>query len=253
MTRLVLDGLIGLLLGVALHLTGMDRADSVRETLHFRRRGEGKALLWASGVMAVTVSLLTWLAVIDVDDIPVLPLTGMTLVGGAICGLSWGLTGFTPETALSSAGGGRLTESLCALAGCAAGAYLTPYAKKLLSGTLAWFQPVEKTLFRFTLDDGYLLPGGYLAQGCIGLILLAAAVCVRHFRPPETVVPATPVTDPPSVEPEAVQEETVVVTLPGEEPVVVDTEEMQSDAQDTEEAAADTPGEDAEEQESSES
>lgn len=245
MTRLVLDGLIGLLLGVALHLTGMDRADSVRETLHFRRRGEGKALLWASGVMAVTVSLLTWLAVIDVDDIPVLPLTGMTLVGGAICGLSWGLTGFTPETALSGAGGGRLTESLCALAGCAAGAYLTPYAKKLLSGTLAWFQPVEKTLFRFTLDDGYLLPGDYLAQGCIGLILLAAAVCVRHFRPAEPAVPVAPA-EPPSVEPEAVQEETVVVTLPGEEPVVVDTEEMQHEEDEPAEHDAETEDEPSE-------
>lgn len=225
MTRLVLDGIIGLLLGFALHLTGMDRADSVRETLAFQRRGEGKALLWAAGVMAVTVPLLTWLAVIDVDRIPVLPLTGMTLAGGAVCGLAWGLTGFTPETALAGVGGGRFTESLCALAGCAAGAWLTPYAKKLLSGTEAWFAPVEKTLFRFTLDDGFLLPGGYLAQGCIGLALLTAAVCVRRFRPAEQAAPAAPAAEPPSVEPAAVQEETVVITLPGEEPVVVDTEE----------------------------
>ena len=234
MTHLVLDGLIGLMLGIALHLTGMDRAETVRETLDRRRRGEGKALLWAAGTVAVLTSLLAWLAVIDVDEVPVLPLTGMTLTGGAIFGLSVGLTGFTPETALAGIGGGRFTESLCALAGCGAAAFVLPRAQRMLGGTQAWFLPRTQTIFRFTLDEGFLLPGGFLALGCAGVGLMLLSLCVRRFRPPEPA-PAPLPTLPPSVEPQDVQEDTVVVTLPGEEPVVVDTEAAEREEEQEEE------------------
>lgn len=226
MTHLILNGLIGLMLGVALHLCRANRADALRETLALRRRGEAKALLWAAGTASALMALLQWLAVIDVDDVPLLPLTGQVLAGGAIAGVSLGLAGFTPETAFAGVGGGRFTESLCAVLGCVAATFLFPWAERLLTSAMAWFPAVEKTLFRVTLDKPFLLPGGFLAQGSIGLILCAAALFIRKWKPvPPAALPETPSAPPVSVEPETVQEETVVVTLPGEEPVVVDTEE----------------------------
>ena len=249
MTRLVLNGMIGLMMGIALHLCAVDRADHAREALILRRRSVAKALLWAMGSMAALTALLMWLAVIDVDDVPVLPLTGRMLLGGAVAGVSLGLAGFTPETAFAGMGGGRFTESLCAIAGCGAAWLLTPYVAPLLAPADAWFTPLRATLFRVTLDEPFLLPGGFLAQGCVGLALCLLALLLPRDQPaplPVTTPPppadepaAEPAEEPISIEPEEVQEDTVVVALPGEEPVVVDTEASDAPSPDPQES---TPG-----------
>lgn len=233
MTRLILNGLIGLMCGAALHGLHLDQADTVRAALAWQNKSVRKALLWASGSMAVLTSLLMWLAVIDVDELPIVLLTGETLIGGAVAGVALGLTGFTPETALAGAGGGRFTESLCAVAGSAAAWALLPRIRGLATGAADWFAPVESTVFKVTLDKPFLLGGGFLAQGCVGLLLLVMALAVRRWLPEPAPAAAPPVDDTPvddtpaepvSIEPDQVQEETIVVTLPGEEPVVVDTE-----------------------------
>lgn len=237
MTRLVLNGMIGLMLGISLHLCRVDRADAVREALILRRRSISKAIVWAMGSLAVITALLMWLAVIDVDEVPVLPLTGRMLLGGVLAGASLGLAGFTPETAFAGMGGGRFTESLCSVIGCVAAWFLAPRLEELLALTDGWFAPLRATLFRVTLDEPHLLPGGFLAQGCIGLALCLVALLIPREKPaPVPVEPAPsdePTAEPVSIEPEAVQEETVVLALPGEEPVVIDTEEHAEDAPET--------------------
>ena len=230
MTHLVLNGMIGLMLGIALHLCRVDRADTVREALAFRRPNVAKALTWAMGSLASLTALLMWLAVIDVDDVPVLPLSGRVLLGGVVAGASLGLAGFTPETAFAGVGGGRFTESLCAVMGCGAAWFLAPRLEGLLRLADGWFEPVRATVFRVTLDEPFLLPGSFLAQGGVGLALCLLALLLPREKPAPAPVPPAPPAEPPaepvSIEPETVQEETVVVTLPGEEPVVVDTEEQ---------------------------
>lgn len=229
MKELITGGITGLLMGIAMQRCGLTDQEQLRGLLAFTRRGVIRVLLAALGLMAILFALLGWLAVIDVDWLQVIPLNGGTLMGGAVFGAAMAWIGMSPGTALGGVGGGRLLESLCAVLGCLAGGLCLPYLEPLAASVRGIIPTVKGTLFRVTLDKPYLFSGGFLGQGCVGLVLLAAALCLRPEREieaeePTVPPPAAPVPDEPvSAKPEDVQDETFVASLPGEEPVVVDT------------------------------
>jgi len=229
MKELITGGITGLLMGIAVQRCGLTDQEQVRGAASFTRRGVIRVLLAALGLTAILFAILGWLAVIDVDWLQVIPLNGGTLIGGAVFGAAMAWIGMSPGTALGGVGGGRLLESLCAVLGCLAGGLCLPYLEPLMAPVRGIIPTVEGTFFRVTLDQPYLFSGGFLGQGCIGLVLLAAALCLRPEREieadaPPVQPPAAPVTDQPvSAKPEDVQDETFVAILPGEEPVVVDT------------------------------
>ena len=229
MKELITGGITGLLMGIAIQRCGLTDQEQVRGVVSFTRRGVIRVLLAALGLTAILFAILGWLAVIDVDWLQVIPLNGGTLIGGAAFGAAMAWIGVSPGTALGGVGGGRLLESLCAVLGCLAGGLCLPYLEPLMAPVRGIIPTVEGTFFRVTLDQPYLFSGGFLGQGCVGLVLLAAALCLRPEREIETDAPpvqppAAPVPDQPvSAKPEDVQDETFVAILPGEEPVVVDT------------------------------
>lgn len=229
MKELITGGITGLLMGIAIQRCGLTDQEQVRGVASFTRRGVIRVLLAALGLTAILFAILGWLAVIDVDWLQVIPLSGGTLIGGAVFGAAMAWIGMSPGTALSGVGGGRLLESLCAVLGCLAGGLCLPYLESLMAPVRGIIPTVEGTFFRVTLDKPYLFSGGFLGQGCVGLVLLAAALCLRPEREievdnPPAPPPAAPIPDQPvSAKPEDVQDETFVAILPGEEPVVVDT------------------------------
>lgn len=229
MKELITGGITGLLMGIAMQRCGLTDQEQLRGVVSFARRGVIRVLLAALGLTAILFAILGWLAVIDVDWLQVIPLHGGTLIGGAVFGAAMAWIGMSPGSALSGVGGGRLLESLCAVLGCLAGGLCLPYLEPLAAPVRGIIPTVEGTLFRVTLDKPYLFSGGFLGQGCVGLVLLAAALCLRPERvieadDPPAPPPAAPVPDQPvSAKPEDVQDETFVAILPGEEPVVVDT------------------------------
>lgn len=222
MKELLLGGLSGLLLGIA----------QVRLQLHRRHRLQGAAaggdapllrsLLLVLGTGLALSALMMWLAVIDVDTVSAPDLHAGTLIGGLVFGIALGISGMVPETATALLGAGPTWEGACAALGCVCGWLCLPLVQPL-------FQPVQRlmhlgayTWFRVTLADIHLLPGGFLALGCLGLALVALALCIRCPEPTVTPPQPPPATSA-SADPEDVQQDAVVVTLPGEEPVVVDT------------------------------
>ena len=251
MTAYLLPGVIGLMTGLLLHWAGFSRTEGLREAMGLRRSLALRSALTALGWAMALTALLMWLAVIDVDTVEVLPLSLGTLLGGALFGVAAGLSGFTPTTAFAGLGGGNAAEALCVLAGCFAGTLLLPEG---LFSSLHTAEPfAAATLFQVTLDEPWLLEGGFLGQGCAGLILAAAALVipspgVRLLTDAEvaaqaavTPMPALPDSEPdadpdPDPAPEAAPEpsaeapapedapaETFVALLEGEEPLVVDT------------------------------
>ena len=98
-----------------------------------------------------------------------------------------------------------------------------------------WFPEITGTLSRTTLTSPFLLSGGFLLHGAVGVILLAVGLCVGRERPGQaessqaaTHMEAPPVRSaetaaeaPPS--PEDASAETVVAALPQEEPWTLDT------------------------------
>jgi hypothetical protein len=226
---LLLSGAAGLALGMAAQWMGLQRRDEVRRSVGLMEKRLVRALLMMLGAGTMLTALMMWLAVIDVDTVEVLPMDGGTLLGGIVFGAALGWAGITPGTSAAVLGAGRLLEGVCAVAGCAVGALVLPAAQPVFALLRDWLEPRAATWFQVTLDEPYLFAGGFLGQGCIGLVILAAALCIRIPREPlPEAEPAAPV-PPTSDEPQEVQEEAVVVTLPGEEPVVVDTGEKDNE------------------------
>lgn len=244
MTVYLLPGVTGLMMGLLLHWAGFSRPANLRLALGLRRSYALRSALTAVGWAMALTALLMWLAVIDVDGVEVLPLSLGTLIGGVILGVAAGLCGQTPTTAFAGLGGDRALEALCVLGGCLAGTFLLPALDGFLTPLHTAAPHVAATLFEITLDEPFLLDGGFLGQGCAGLLLVAIAICIPSPRPvlltdaqvaakaaetsvpkefPDASVDSDPAPAEESPDPEAAADDAFVALLEGEEPLVVDT------------------------------
>ncbi|MBQ7850033.1 MAG: YeeE/YedE family protein [Clostridia bacterium] len=244
----VLPGVLGLLLGLTLHWTGLSRPGALRDALGLRRSHALRSVLYMIGVPMALTALLCWLAVIDVDGVAVLPLSAGALAGGVVFGVSAALCGYTPLTAFAGLGSGRTVEALCTLAGCLTAALLLPLLEKPLTALYALPPTAHATMFRTTLDEPYLLGGGFRGQFLAGVLVMVVAICIpsnlgrfaaapavaedappddaagSDAAPEEEAEAALPAPEPVALLPAAAPEEAFVALLPGEEPLVVDTE-----------------------------
>lgn len=222
MKELLLGGLAGLLMGIAQVRLQLHHRHLVKAAAPGRDVPLLRALLLALGSGAALSALMMWLAVIDVDTVPVPDMNLGTLAGGVLFGLALGAAGLVPGTSGTLLGAGPAWEGLCAVLGCLAGCLCLPVAQRLFRPVQAIASLGAFTWFRVTLDKGYLFPGGFLGQGLLGLALMVLALCIPRPASPTPAPAPEPVPDASPV-PENVQQDAVVVTLPGEEPVVVDT------------------------------
>ena len=245
MNAYLIPGMTGLLAGLLLHWAGFDRAESLRAALGLRRSLALRTGLTALGWGMLLTSLLMWLAVIDVDTVTVLPLSLGTLLGGALLGVLLGVAGFTPTTAFAGLGSGAGLECLALLAGCWLGTALLPHLESLLAPLRTAPPYAAATLFAVTLDEPFLFGGGFLGMICLGALLIVWGMCVPSPKgpivPEEAPTPQSASADSSpaegsleeSPEPESAPEETVVLTLEGEEPLVVDTGMDEAEAEPT--------------------
>lgn len=259
MTAYILPAVLGLLTGLVLRWTHLCRPGGLRDALALRLSHPLRSLLYALGTAMALSALLMWLAVIDVDRIVVLPLSAGTLAGGVLFGVAVALAGFTPLSVFPGLFCNRWPTALATLAGCLVATQLLPLLDKPLTALQALPPHSQATLFSVTLDEPFLLGGGFLSQGCLGLLLAAIALCIPSNRlsarslPPPLKKPASRPTAPRSVAPPpapqlrlsappkplrlpaptgespvppadgSASEDAFVAALPGEEPLVVDT------------------------------
>ncbi len=225
-------GILGLLLGWTLQRCGLPRPCDVQRLLSLRQPRQTRTLITALGFTIVLAAGMGWLAVLDVDHFRVLPLHGGTILGALLMALAAGTTGYTPGIILTSLGGGKPGEALCALLGGLAAALCGAWLAEPLQALQRLFPPLEETFFRTTLTEPFLLAGGFWFHGAAGLIVLLVGLCVGRGKHPElSKAPSEPVPEatptaldaPPT--PEAAAAETVVASLPQEEPLAVDTAE----------------------------
>ena len=231
MSVYLLPGLLGLLLGLVLRWTRLCSPYVLREALALRLSHGLRTLLFAIGCAMALAALLMWLAVIDVDGVAVLPLSAGVLAGGAVFGMAAALSGYTPLTAFPGAVAGNRLEALCTLLGCLAGSLLLPLLESPLAALQALPPQSAATVFRVTLDEEFLLGGGFLGQGCAGLLLAAIAVCL-----PSNLVAARRAAE---AEPSPEETPAPLLLLPAPQPA----EDMAADAS-AEEAADGPPPED---------
>lgn len=248
MMLLIYALLAGLWLGLTLHWSRLTQPVELRRALALRASTALHTVLGFLGWGAIMVSFLSWLAVLDVDLLAVSALHGGVLIGGVIAGLGAALSGRTPLTALGGIGSAGFLESLCTVIGCALGALLLPLLGDVIQPLLSLPPHLEGTLFRVTLDEAFLFQGGFLGQGCLGAVLLALALWIPlPKQEEEPVTESHVIIEPPDEEsednstegipdPESAPEETLILSLEGEEPLVLDTE-----SEDAEEDLSDLP------------
>ena len=210
----------GLLLGVALNRCGLCRYGRIRNMLRLREVRPLRCLLAAIGFGMVFGSLLMWLAVIDVDEVRVLPLHGGTIIGGIIAGLALGSTGVSPGISLAALGSGSAAYGLCGLLGCIAGTAVFRLLDSVAGPIRAVLPASESTVFATTLDHPFMLGGGFAGLACLGAAVLTVSLLLPRGKPgsEEHVPAAVPV----ETTPETLPEETFVASLPEEEPIVID-------------------------------
>ena len=231
MNAYFLPGVTGLMTGLLLHWAGFDREANLRLALGLRRSYALRTGLTAVGWAMAMTALLMWLAVIDVDTIAVLPLSLGALLGGALLGICAGLCGFTPLSAFAGAGTPDALSALSVLAGGFAGGLLLPALDVPFSALREAAPYAAATLFEVTLDEPFLLSGGFLAQGCAGLLGVVMALCIPSPRVviidvPQPSADADSDADAdsnPDPDPESTAVDTFVSLQEGEEPLVIDT------------------------------
>lgn len=258
MTAYILPAVLGLLTGLVQRWTHLCRPGGLRDALALRLSHPLRSLLYALGTAMALSALLMWLAVIDVDEIVVLPLSAGTLAGGVLFGVAVALAGFTPLSVFPGLFCNRWPTALATLVGCLVAVQLLPLLEKPLAALRDLPPHSQATLFSVTLDEPFLLGGGFLSQGCLGLLLAAIALCIPSNRlsarrlPPPSEGPA-PSAVPRSVAPlpapqlrlsappkllrlpapaaeapippadASASEDAFVAALPGEELLIVDT------------------------------
>ena len=179
MKAYLFPGALGLLTGLLLHWSRLDRRDELQASLALRRTLALRSGLTALGWAMAMTALLCWLAVIDVDTITLLPLSLGAILGGGLFGVAMALCGFTPTTAFAGLTFHPL-EALCVLLGCGGMTLLLPELDSLLA-TLCTADPyLPASLFRVTQDKPFLLSGGFLGLGCLGAVLIAIALCIPN-------------------------------------------------------------------------
>lgn len=229
MNAYFLPGVMGLMTGLLLHWAGFDREANLRLALGLRRSYALRTALTAVGWAMALTALLMWLAVIDVDAIAVLPLSLGVLLGGALLGVCAGLCGFTPLSAFAGAGTPDALSALPVLAGCFAGGWLLPVLDAPFSALREAAPYAAATLFEVTLDEPFLLSGGFLAQGCAGLLGAVIALCIPSPRmviidvPQPSADADSDADSNPDADPSSTAVDTFVSLQEGEEPLVIDT------------------------------
>ena len=227
MNAYFLPGVTGLMTGLLLHWAGFNREANLRLALGLRRSYALRTGLTAVGWAMAMTALLMWLAVIDVDTVAVLPLSLGALLGGALLGICAGLCGFTPLSAFAGAGTPDALSALSVLAGCFAGGLLLPALDAPFSALREAAPYAAATLFEVTLDEPFLLSGGFLAQGCAGLLGAVMALCIPSPRMVIIDVPQPSADADP--DPSSTAVDTFVSLQEGEEPLVIDTAQEEAD------------------------
>lgn len=104
---IVLAIVIGLLFGFILQKIGASNPQVIINMLRFKNLHLMKAILLGIGLSSLVLFLLISIGIVDNSHISIKPAYIGVLVGGAIFGLGWAISGFCPGTSLAGLGEGR--------------------------------------------------------------------------------------------------------------------------------------------------
>ena len=126
--------LIGLLFGFVLQKAGAANPQKIIEMLRLKDFHLMKAILSGIGLSSLLLFILMALGIMDNSNLSVKTAYIGVIIGGAIMGAGWAITGFCPGTGIAAAGAGR-KDALSFILGGLVGAFIFTLAYGSLKST----------------------------------------------------------------------------------------------------------------------
>lgn len=175
---IILAIILGLLFGFILQKVGAANPQKIIGMLRLQDLHLMKVILFAIGISNLVLFILLATGIVDSGHISVKASYVGVIVGGAIFGLGWTVSGFCPGTGLVAAGAGR-KDALSFIAGGLLGAFAYMLIYASLKSSFLFNGLGGKITLATTGNDKFaaLLPGlpAIVVAGFIAIIFMAIA------------------------------------------------------------------------------
>lgn len=170
--------ILGLLFGFILQKTGAANPQKVIEMLRLRDFHLMKTILFSIGFSSLALFLLLSTSIIDSGHISIKSSYIGVIVGGAIFGIGWAISGFCPGTGVVAAGAGR-KDALSFIVGGLLGAFIYMLAYASLKPSFLFDKLGDKITLVATSNEKFpiLLPDlpAIAVAGSIAIIFILIA------------------------------------------------------------------------------
>jgi uncharacterized membrane protein YedE/YeeE len=176
---IVLAIILGLLFGFVLQKVGAANPQKIINMLRLKDFHLMKVILLGIGVSSLMLFVLLASGIIDPEHVSVKSSYIGVIIGGAILGLGWGISGFCPGTGVVGVGAGR-KDAVSFIIGGLAGAFIYMLIYEPLEGSFLFGNLGGKATLAVTGNENFpaLLPGlpGVIVAGVIAVIFIITAL-----------------------------------------------------------------------------
>jgi len=176
--NIVLAIVLGLLFGFVLQKIGAANPQRIIDMLRLKDFHLMKAILFGIGFSSLVLFILLNIGAVDSTNLSVKASYTGVIIGGAILGLGWAISGFCPGTGIVAAGAGR-KDALFFILGGLLGAFVFTVLYASLKTTFLFADLGGKATLAATGNVKFaaLLPSmpGIAIAGGIGIILIVIA------------------------------------------------------------------------------
>ncbi len=178
--EIIFTVLLGGLFGGVLYWTGAARPEKVIDMLSFRCLKLIKIVIGAIGVSSVLFAIFNITKIAGNMNYNITPVNLGVVIGGLIFGIGLGWSGGYPSGSIAALGSNMFTRSIWLIVGGFVGALVHSftYSKLIDIGVFKIMDMGKLTLFNISDEYVYLLPGGYIGLGLLGVISIIISFAI---------------------------------------------------------------------------
>lgn len=188
--NIVMAIILGLLFGFILQKIGAANPQIIINMLRLKDLHLMKAIFFGIGISSLILFILLNIGVISSSNLSIKASYTGVIIGGAILGLGWAISGFCPGTGVVAAGSGR-KDALVFILGGLLGAFVFTLLYASLKTTFLFSDLGGKITVAMTSNDKFaaLLPSmpGIVIAGGIAVILIIIA-CMLPEKQKDTTL-----------------------------------------------------------------